>query len=86
MTKNVITKDITAIETKLRTIGDELGIVLPKEVVQELNLEADDKVFLVKTELGSYQLTTQDDKTKEALETAQRILDRYPHAFKELAK
>lgn len=85
MAKNVLTKDIIAIETKVRAVGDELSIVLPKEVVRELNLEASDKIFLVKTDNG-YQLIKQDENLQKQMDIAEEIMQRYKNAFKELAK
>jgi putative addiction module antidote len=73
------------IETKLRAIGNSTGIVLPKEVLLELDLKQDDKVFLVKTEKG-YSITPYDETVKEALDTAKDIVKRYRNTFQELAK
>jgi putative addiction module antidote len=73
------------IETKLRAIGNSTGIVLPKEVLAELDLQQDDKVFLVKTEKG-YSITPYDENAKEALDIAKDIVKRYRNTFQELAK
>jgi antitoxin component of MazEF toxin-antitoxin module len=86
MSKNAMTHDSTPIETKIRAVGDGLGIVFPDEVLQELNIQTDDNILLLKMGEGSYQIVKKNRETQEALETAQRILDRYPHAFRELAK
>lgn len=73
------------IETKLRAIGNSTGIVLPKEVLAELDLKQDDKIFLVKTEKG-YAITPYNESVKETLEVAKDIVKRYRNAFQELAK
>jgi antitoxin component of MazEF toxin-antitoxin module len=85
MAKNVLVKDAAVIETKVRALGDELAIVLPKEILAQLKLAENQKVLLVATENG-YIITVQDEQTEEALEVAQNILNRYENAFKELAK
>jgi putative addiction module antidote len=73
------------IETKLRAVGNSTGIVLPKEVLTELDLRQDDKVFLVRTEKG-YTITPYDETVKEALDVAKDVVKRYRNAFQELAK
>jgi putative addiction module antidote len=73
------------IETKLRAIGNSTGIVLPKEVLAELDLKQDDKVFLVRTEKG-YSITPYDEAFKRQMETAQEGMQKYRNALRELAK
>lgn len=73
------------IETKLRAIGNSTGIVLPKEVLAELDLKQDDKVFLVKTEKG-YEITAYDENFKKQMEAAQEGMQKYRNALRELAK
>jgi hypothetical protein len=58
--KNAVVKEATIIETKVRALGDELAIVLPKEILAELKLEENHKVLLVPTEHG-YTITVQDE-------------------------
>jgi putative addiction module antidote len=73
------------IETKLRAIGNSTGIVLPKEVLAELDLKQDDKVFLVKTEDG-YKITAYDETFRKQMEAAQEGMQKYRNALRELAK
>jgi putative addiction module antidote len=73
------------IETKLRAIGNSTGIVLPKEVLLELDLKQDDKVFLVKTDDG-YAITPYDETFKRQMEAAQEGMQKYRNALRELAK
>ncbi len=73
------------IETKLRAVGNSTGLVLPKEVLAELDLSEGDKVFLVKTEKG-YEITAYDETFKKQMEAAQEGMQRYRNALRELAK
>jgi putative addiction module antidote len=73
------------IETKLRAIGNSTGIVLPREVLTEMGLEQDQKVFLVKTEKG-YEITAYDETFKKQMEAAQEGMQKYRNALRELAK
>jgi putative addiction module antidote len=73
------------IETKLRAIGNSTGIVLPKEVLAELDLKQDDKVFLVKTDDG-YKITAYDEAFKKQMDAANEGMQKYRNALRELAK
>jgi putative addiction module antidote len=75
----------TVIETKLITVGDSISLLLPKEVLAELNLKQDDKVLLVKNGKG-YRIAPYDENVQEALDVAKDIIKRYPNTFRELAK
>ncbi len=75
----------TVIETKLRAVGNSTGVVLPKEVLAELNLVQGDRIFLVKTERG-YQLSPYDDALAEQVEAAEVGMRQYRNALRELAK
>ena len=75
----------TVIETKLRAVGNSTGVVLPKEVLADLNLAQGDRVFLVKTESG-YQLSPYDAALAEQLEAAERGTGEYRNALRELAR
>lgn len=73
------------IETKLRAIGNSTGVVLPKEVLADMNLTQGDRIFLVKTESG-YRLSPYDEALAEQLEAAEVGMKQYKSALRELAK
>jgi putative addiction module antidote len=73
------------IETKLRAIGNSTGLVLPKEVLAELNLKQDDKVFLVKIDKG-YAITAYDETFQTQMDAAHEGMQKYRNALRELAK
>ena len=74
------------VETKLRAIGNSTGIILPSEVLEKLALDKGDKVFLVETKKGSFEITPYSQEVEETMEVAKDIVKRYRNAFKELAK
>ena len=76
----------TTIETKVRAIGNSTGIILPSEVLEKLALAKGDKVFLVETKKGSFEITPYSEDVAATLEVAKDIVKRYRNAFKELAK
>ncbi|CAN5880098.1 hypothetical protein BH24DEI2_BH24DEI2_07940 [soil metagenome] len=76
----------TTIETKVRAIGNSTGIILPSKVLEKLALEKGDKVFMVETKKGSFEITPYSKDVADTLEVANDIVKRYRNAFKELAK
>lgn len=74
------------IETKVRKIGNSLGIVLPKEALQQLRVEEGSAVYL--TEAPNDKLLINPDRPgfKEIMELAEQGMDRYRNALRELAK
>jgi len=73
-------------ETKLRAVGNSTGIILPNDVLNKLALEKGDKLFIVETEKGSFEITPYDQEVKDTVETAKDIIRRYRNTFKELSK
>jgi putative addiction module antidote len=73
------------IETKLRAIGNSTGLVIPKEVLDELGLKQGDKIFLVKSD-NVYKITAYDPSFQKQMEAAQEGMQKYRNALSELAK
>ncbi len=74
------------IQTKVRKIGNSLGIVLPKEAVQALRVKEGDALYL--TEAPNQSLTINPDRPgfKEIMDIAEEGMNRYRNALRELAK
>lgn len=72
-------------QATLRRMGGSLGITLPKEMVERLNVEEGQKLHLVDTDQGVL-LTSHDPAFDEAMEVYQRVAARYRNALRELAK
>ena len=71
---------------KLRKIGNSLGVVLPKEVVNRLNAGEGDRLFLIEEPNGTYQLTPYDPAFEKKMEKAEDIIARYRNTLHVLAK
>jgi len=78
--------DNVVLEAKVRSIGNSVGIILPKALLAKLMLEKGDSVFLVETETGSFEITPYSQEIKDTLETARAVVKRYRNAFKKLAE
>ncbi len=75
-----------AIETKVRKIGNSLGIVLPKEALQALKVKEGDTLFLTEAPKCSLRLTPENPGFDEKMKVAESLMNRYRNAFRELAK
>lgn len=70
---------------KIRRIGNSLGTTLPKEVLQKLNVDEGDLVFVTETADG-VEITPYDPKFEAAMKAFDATRKNYRNAFRELAK
>jgi len=75
-----------AIETKVRKIGNSLGVLLPKEAVQTLRVQEGDTLYLTEAPNGSLGITPERPGFKEIMALAEDGMNRYRNALRELAK
>jgi putative addiction module antidote len=74
------------LESKLRRIGNSLGVVLPKEALTHLNAEEGDTLMLTNGADGTLRLLARDPEVARQLERAEDIMRRYRETLRELAK
>ncbi len=72
-------------ELKITKIGNSAGIILPKEVLARLKLEAGDKVFLTDAP-GAATITPHNTEFAEQMEIARQIMKERREVLRELAK
>lgn len=70
---------------KLTRIGNSVGVVLPKEVLSRLKLEAGDVLHVVDTERG-VELSPYDPTFEAQMEIAREIMRKNRDVLRELAK
>jgi putative addiction module antidote len=75
-----------AIETKVRRIGNSLGIVLPKEALHQMKVEEGATLYLTGDAEGAMRLTPDRPGFKEQMAIAEEGMRRYRNALRELAK
>jgi antitoxin component of MazEF toxin-antitoxin module len=68
------------VELKVSKIGDSLGIVLPKEVVNRLHTAEGQSLFLVEAPEGGYLMTLTDPSFGQKMSTADGIITKRPQA------
>lgn len=75
-----------AIKTKVRKIGNSLGIVLPREAIQALRVEEGATLYLTEAPNSSLTVTPERPGFEEKMEKVESLMMRYRNAFRELAK
>ncbi len=70
---------------KLRAIGNSVGVVLPKELLNELGVGEGDALFVVRVPYG-IALAKADPAFEHDMEVARRQMKRWHNVLRELAK
>ena len=73
------------LEVKVTTIGNSMGIVLPKEALSKLKAEKGDVLYLVDGPDG-FTLTPYREDFAEQMEAAEQVMKKYKNALHQLAK
>jgi putative addiction module antidote len=71
---------------KVRKVGNSLGLVLPKEVVNRLRTGEGGEVFLLEGPNNTYRLTPFDPAFEKKMQKAEEIMARYRNALHVLSK
>lgn len=71
---------------KLTTIGTSTGVIIPKAMLDRMNVAKGDVLYAVETPDGSYRLTPYDPGFAEKMEKADDIMRRYRNTLKTLAE
>lgn len=71
--------------TVIRKIGNSEGVILPKEILERMNVKAGDRVALIETAKG-ISLEPIDDTFERQMGAARKVMDRYKVALQKLAE
>jgi putative addiction module antidote len=74
------------VELKVRKVGNSLGVVLPKEVINRLQASDGEPLFLIEAPEGGYRLTSYDPEFEKKMMKAEDIIGRYRNTLRVLAK
>lgn len=74
-----------ATAVKLTTIGNSVGIILPKEVLLKLKVMKGDSLYLSDTPEG-IQLTPYDQSFAEEMDAAKRVMKKNRDVLRRLAE
>ena len=70
---------------KLRSIGNSVGVVLPKELLARLNLREGDTLHVVESPDG-FRVKRSDPDFERQMETAREVMRKRRAVLRELAK
>jgi len=70
---------------KVTTVGNSVGIVLPKELLAKLHIEKGDTLYVTETPDG-VQLTPYDEEFERQIEIGQKVMRKYRDALRKLAE
>ncbi len=76
---------MAAIKAKVTQVGNSLGVVLPKEMLERLHVTKGDQLMFVETDSG-YSVSGYDPDVAEELALAREIMSAYRHTLRELAR
>lgn len=72
-------------ETKIRKIGNSLGVTLPKQLIEDLHLKKGDKLT-IETQGSGLKLSPMDPEFEEWAKAYREANTDYKDVLKELAK
>ena len=70
---------------KVTTVGNSVGIVLPKEILAKLKVVKGDTLYITETPDG-VQLTPYDDEFVRTIEIGRNVMRKYRDALRKLAE
>jgi putative addiction module antidote len=72
-------------QTKLCSIGNSYGVILPKEIIAHLKINPDNKLFIIQTPNG-VEITAYDPNFSKAIMLAEEIMQKNKNVLKKLAE
>jgi len=70
---------------KITTVGNSVGIVLPKELLERLRVDKGDSLYVIETKNG-IELSPYDPAVAAQLETAEQVMREDRDVLRRLAK
>ncbi len=74
-----------ATAAKIITIGNSVGVILPKEILNRLHVEKGDNLYISETADG-IQLTPYDQNFAEEMDAARRVMRKHRDVLRKLAE
>ncbi len=74
------------LKLKLRKVGNSVGVILPKVALRHLNVEEGDSLSATEGPDGSLRLSPSRPDVTRQMEVMRRVMKRYRHTLRELAK
>jgi putative addiction module antidote len=72
-------------ELKLTTIGNSVGVILPRDMLARLGLQKGDTLFVSETQDG-FKASTVDTEFEAQMDVARKLMKQWRNVLRELAK
>lgn len=72
-------------KVKITTVGNSAGIVLPKEILSQLNVDKGDSITLTEAPHGFY-MTAYDETFMRKMDAMETVMRNYRDTLKKLAE
>jgi putative addiction module antidote len=73
-------------KTKIKRIGNSDGLILPRELMQRLDLKRGQELHITELAGGGFQVLPYDPDFEKTMEVANEIMDEYKDTLATLAK
>jgi putative addiction module antidote len=73
------------LKVKVTSIGNSMGIILPKEALTKLKIGKGETLYLVDSPEG-FMLTPYEQNFEQQMDAAEKVMKKYRNALHELAK
>jgi len=70
---------------KVTTVGNSVGVILPKEILERLRVTKGDSLYVIETKNG-IELTSYNPEFAKQVEVAERVMREDRDALKKLAE
>jgi putative addiction module antidote len=77
---------VIAVKIEIKRIGNSDGLILPRELMQRLDLKRGQQLHVVELAGGGFQVLPYDPDFEKTMETADEVMDEYKDTLAALAK
>jgi putative addiction module antidote len=77
---------VIAVKIEIKRIGNSDGLILPRELMQRLDLKRGQQLHVVELAGGGFQVLPYDPDFEKTMEIADEIMDEYKDTLAALAK
>jgi putative addiction module antidote len=77
---------VAAVKIEIKRIGNSDGLILPRELMQRLDLKRGQQLHVIELAGGGFQVLPYDPDFEKTMEIADEIMDEYKDTLAALAK
>ena len=77
---------MAAVKIEIKRIGNSDGLILPRELMQRLDLKRGQQLHVIELAGGGFQVLPYDPDFEKTMETADEVMDEYKDTLAALAK